>query len=490
MKLKYVACALLLGVLYAFVMPYHLDAQAYVKYADQCDLKSRTIYSDSVLTFVPMPKGVVRLDSYPKINAAALELSHVRQQGGELLGVWVCGSSSPEGNLKENAQLAQERADAAAAYISDIADVPEHMILKENYNEDWYALYRLVQEKDVPCKYDVLFIIRTMQGEERKDALKDLDGGRVWDYMCRELFPQIRGVRFAFFCRKGYDLEKEYVVDTVYVRDTVVIVKEIFYMDQQPAAAAPSETPIVSEAPKPSKNPRQFQTPALSKTPKSPKVSKGSVSKTLLAAVKTDIVTDALALPQIGVEVGVSDRMSVELMGWYSEWPYINPCKEHKVYGFRPEIRYWVNGAMSNGLFFGVHANIAWYAMMVNDTDFYQNASLCKDAECTKTHFYRYMYQNQDGVNVTNLYHDTPAWSAGITAGYALQLDKAGRWGAEFVGGIGYGHYEQNLYKKSDPWSLVTVESPQVKDYFGLTRASVNLVYRFSIRKKNNPNVE
>ena len=474
MKLKYVACVLLLGVLYAFVMPYHLDAQAYVKYADQCDLKSRTIYSDSVLTFVPMPKGVVRLDSYPKINAAALELSHVRQQGGELLGVWVCGSSSPEGNLKENAKLAQERADAASAYIRDIADVPDHMIVTENYNEDWYSLYRLVQENDVPCKYDVLFIIRTMQGEERKAALKNLDGGRVWDYMRRELFPQIRGVRFAFFCSKGNESEKEHVVDTVtvYVRDTVVIVKEVFYMEQPDPTSSEIQRPSEKQAPV--------------RTSKSPKIQKTSVSKPLIAAVKTDVATDLLALPQVGVEVGVSEKMSVELMGWYSEWTYINPCEEYKVYGFRPEIRYWVNGAVSKGLFFGVHANLAWYAMMVNDTDFYQNASLCTDTECSKKHFYSYRYQNQEGANVTNLYHDTPAWSAGITVGYAIPLDKNGRWGAEFVGGVGYAHYEQNLYKKSSPWSLMTVESPQVNDYFGLTRASVNLVYRFSMRKKNN----
>lgn len=481
MKLKSRVIVLLVGALCYFASSYRADAQTYVKYVDQHELTSRTAYSDSVLNFVSIPNGVSKLDNYPLINVASLEVSQILQQGGELLKVWVCGTASPEGPLKENTKIAGERADAAADYIKAIVDVPDHKIVKENHNEDWYSLYRLVQENDVPSKYDVLFIIRTMQGEERKDALKKLDDGRVWDYLSREIFPQIRGVRFAFFCKKGREPEKEYIVDTVYVRDTVVIVKEVVYMGQpstaqkaavpaqKAAAAAPQQQPAYQPVP---------QTKVSVKEPKT-KEPKGL----WLAGVKTDLATDILAVPQLGFEVQLSDKLSLDLMGWYSEWTYINPCDEYKVYGFRPELRYWLNGAMSKGFFFGLHANLAWYAMMGNKTDFYQNASLCTDTDCSKSHFYQYTYQNSEGVNVTNLYHDTPAWSAGLTAGYSLSLDKADRWAVEFVAGVGYAHYEQNWYQKSFPWSLKTVESPQVKDYFGITRAGINLTYRFPVRK-------
>lgn len=471
--MKYVRSALLIGILCALLTPHCACAQSYVRFVDQYELKSRTAHADSVLHFVPMPKGVAELDNYPKINVAALELSRVMEQGGELLEVWICGSSSPEGPLKENARLAGERADAAAGYIKSIVEVPDYKIVKENLSEDWYTLYRLVEQAEMPCRYDVLFIIRTMQGEERKEALKKLDGGKVWDYMVRELFPQIRGVRFAFFCRKGYEPAKEYVRDTVYVKDTVVIMKEVFYMSREPE---PQPVPIRMAKPQP--RPEQLRKVKVWDTP-------------WLAAVKTDVATDALALPQAGVEIQLSDRLSFELMGWYSKWPYINPCDDHKVYGFRPEIRYWMNGVMRKGLFFGLHSNFAWYAMMVNDTDFYQNASLCTDKDCTRRHFYEYSYQSEEGSNVTNLYHDTPAWSVGVTAGYALPLDRNRRWAVEFVGGVGYAHYEQNWYQKSSPWTLKTIEEPQVKDYFGVTRASVNLIYRFSVRryeKKTNDN--
>ena len=459
MKLKSRAIVLLIGALCSFVLSYSADAQTYVKYVEQYELTSRTAYSDSVLNLVSMPSGVAKLDNYPLINVASLEVSEILQQGGELLKVWVCGTASPDGPLKENTRIAGARADAAADYIKAVVDVPEHKILKENHNEDWFSIYRLVQENDVPCKYDVLFIIRTMQGEERKAALKKLDDGKVWDYLVHEIFPQVRGVRFAFFCKKGREPEKQHVIDTVYIRDTVVIVKEVVYMGQPAATQKTSAISIIKE-------PRNYEL-------------KGS----WYAAVKTDVATDILAVPQLGVEVQLSEKLSLDLMGWFSQWTYINPCDEYKVYGFRPELRYWVNGAMSKGLFFGLHANVAWYTMMSNKTDFYQNASLCTDTECSKSHFYQYTYQNSEGVNVTNLYHDTPAWSAGLTAGYSLSLDKSDRWAVEFVAGVGYAHYEQNWYQKSSPWSLKSVEAPQVKDYFGITRAGVNLSYRFPVRK-------
>lgn len=477
MKLKYFVGMLLMGALSFAVFPYVADAQAYVRFVNQHEIISRTAHSDSVLNFVPIPNGATRLDSYPLINVAALELAQIQQQGGELLEVWICGATSPEGNLKDNTKLADDRIQAVADYIKNITQVPDHKIVKENLNEDWYTLYKLVQENDVPCKYDVLFIIRTMQGDERKSALRKLDDGKVWDYLKTELFPQIRGVRFAFFCKKGYEPQIKHVVDTVYVRDTVVIVKEVVYMGKPVQKDIPvtEARPVVTET-KPAVKSTE---PAVQKT-----ISKKPLASTpWYGAVKTDIATDALALVQGGFEIQLSDRISLDLMGWYSEWAYINPCDEHKVYGFRPEIRYWLKGAMSKGLFFGLHANAAWYSMMVNDVDFYQNASLCKDDGCSRTHFYQYTYQNSDGVNVTNYYHDTPAWSTGLTIGYSLSLDKSDKWAVEFVAGAGYAHYEQNWYRKSSPWSLNSIEEPQVHDYFGLTRAGVNLRYRFSVRK-------
>lgn len=449
------------------------SAQTYVRYIKPEDIGTKALYADSVLTSIRLPQGVAKLDSYPKFNVAALELMQVlHDPDKELMQVWVCGSASPDGLWADNVRLSQARTDAAAQYLMNILDLPEYKIHKESLNEDWDRLAELVAASDMPYKYEVLYIIRTKEWGERKSALQKLDGGKAWRILIDDFFPKLRCVRFAIYCK--WDPSKPHLsapepepvkrietatappvpqkADTVYVKDTVVMVKEVVYM--------PKET-------------KEIKTKTYHDSP-------------WMMGLKTDVLTDALALPQAGFEIQIARKMSFEMIGWYSQWAYINPCDEHKIYGFRPELRYWPQGVMQRGFLVGVHANLAWYALMTNDVDFYQNASLCPSIEsCNGSHFDKKEYDSDgDGVkDMTNYYHDTPAWSVGATVGYFLPLGRNGRWGLEFAAGVGYAHYEQNHYQKSSPWVLVTAEAPQSKDYVGITRISVNLSYNFSLRK-------
>ena len=62
----------------------------------------------------------------------------------------------------------------------------------------------------------------------------------------------------------------------------------------------------------------------------------------------------------------------------------------------------------------------------------------------------------------------------------ALPLDKKERLALEFFVGVGYSHYQQKcIYPKS---SGSTSLSHEVKDRVGVTKAGVNLAYRFSLR--------
>lgn len=58
---------------------FNTSAQTYVRYVKPEDFGTKTLYADSVLTSVRMPRGVGRLSNYPQINAAAYELSRVLQ---------------------------------------------------------------------------------------------------------------------------------------------------------------------------------------------------------------------------------------------------------------------------------------------------------------------------------------------------------------------------------------------------------------------------
>ena len=62
-----------------------------------------------------------------------------------------------------------------------------------------------------------------------------------------------------------------------------------------------------------------------------------------------------------------------------------------------------------------------------------------------------------------------------------MGLGRKANWGIEFVLGVGYGSYKQNIAERIEgTWRLA---EHQNKPHFGITRAGINLTYRFSVRK-------
>lgn len=476
--------ACLVGLVCAIAMTWGASAQTYVRYVKPSDLATRVVYSDTVLTSITLPWGVAKLDNYPKFNAAAYELTRVLEDPDkELLQVWVCGSASPDGLWQDNVKLAQARTDAAVHYLRDILDVPANKIHAENLDEDWDRLAELVEASDIEYKWQVLHIIETKSWGERKKALQALDGGRVWKVLLKDFFPKIRCVRFAIFCK--WDPSKPYLVapqeeileerlpvaepapvvepepvaevkpvpsakpavkDTVYIRDTVYYYKEVVYMPSERPSAAPQQ--YYYEKPQKVRVPREkkyWDTP-------------------LYMGIKTNLLADALMIPEFGVEFQLSGKMSLDLQGWATNYNILTPGDEHaSLYGFAPEIRWWTNDAMRTGGFVGVHAHCAWYTLQ-KDGLLYQNGP--------------------DNVWQGN-YHDsgnaTPAWSAGLSLGYVAGFGQKKNWGLEFVLGVGYGRYQQNTAAfNGNTWELV---EHQDNHHFGITRAGVNLTYRFNVRR-------
>lgn len=440
------------------------SAQSYIRYVNPEDLGSEKLYADSVLSSITLPRGVSKLYNYPKFNLAALKLSEVMSDPSkEIMQVYVCGSASPDGLWADNVKLSQARTDAAAEYLTSILDIPSYMIHKKSLNEDWNRLYELVAASDLPYKYTVMTIIKSMDWSDRKKALQAIDGGKAWEILERDFFPQLRCVRFAIFCK--WDPSKPYMtapkevnkplpapvsdpqlskVDTVYVRDTVIILKETTYMPQV------VETPAI-------------QTVVAEVVPRQKKV----WDTPWMMGLKTNLISDVLAIPALGVEVQLADRLSLGLSGWYTGYNIFNPSDSHtNVYGFSPEIRWWVRDrAMERGSFFGIHARLAWYTMQWADGYLYQNGM-------------------NDDYNV-GAGNDTPAWSVGLTLGHSFALDKKARWGLEFVLGLGYGQYRQNLgvwNEENETWNL---HEYQDNTHIGITRAGINLTYRFSTRRVN-----
>lgn len=474
---------LTLGLVLSLALGWTASAQSYVRYVKPEDFGTKKLYADSVLTTITLPRGVSKISNYYKFNVAAFELFQILEDPDiELMQVWVCGSASPDGLWADNVKLSKARTENAVEYLKSVMNIPDYMIHAESLNEDWDKLAELVQESDLPYKYEVLYIIRTKDWGERKQALQKLDGGRVWRILEEDFFPLLRCIRFAIFCK--WDPSKPYlsvpespvapkkvqepvyepepetvpepvmlpepaprpaVADTVFVRDTVVILKETVMVEKP----APVEVPVQTETYR-----------------KEPVVKEKKYHDTpWMMSIKTNLIADAIAVPMGGLEFQIGKRVSLDMMGWYTKYNVF--CKEDQntnVYGFSPEIRFWTKDhAMQSGSFLGVHANVAWYTLQWTDGYLYQNGAM-----------------NQHGVDAGS---NTPAWSVGLTYGYSLALDRKAHWGLEFVLGVGYGNYSQNLGSWNEADRKWYIHEHQDNTHIGITKAGINLTYRFSTRR-------
>ena len=179
---------------------------------------------------------------------------------------------------------------------------------------------------------------------------------------------------------------------------------------------------------------------------------------------KTNLLSDAIAIPYAGLEIQLARNLSLDLSGWFSPWNIFHPNPQTSIYGLAPELRWWYGSrAMSKGYFVGVHGNLGWYTLE------------WKDKEGN-----RVLYQNGND-DIYDPGTKYPAWSAGLTFGYSQPLDRKEHWNLEFYMGVGYSSYQQKCFyldedKKGD------LDHEVHKD-FGVTKVGINLTYRFSMRR-------
>ena len=84
-----------------------------------------------------------------------------------------------------------------------------------------------------------------------------------------------------------------------------------------------------------------------------------SVTASGQLAVKTNLAMDAFAVPNIGAEVGLSQKLTLDVPVYYNPWKQVmwkeQENKMFKLFMVQPELRYWLCDKF-NGHFFGVHA--------------------------------------------------------------------------------------------------------------------------------------
>lgn len=159
-------------------------------------------------------------------------------------------------------------------------------------------------------------------------------------------------------------------------------------------------------------------------------------------AVKSNLLYDATATVNLGTEIGLGKKWSLDISGNYNGWKFGDQRWKHWM--VQPEGRYWLCEKF-NGHFFGLHAHYADYN--VGGIKF-----LSKNLKHNR-------YQG-------NLY------GAGLSYGYQWLLSN--RWSMEAVLGIGWAHLHYDKYPCATCGTRIKEAD---KDYFGVTKAAISIIY-------------
>lgn len=162
------------------------------------------------------------------------------------------------------------------------------------------------------------------------------------------------------------------------------------------------------------------------------------------AAVKHNVVGDAILSPNLGLEIGLGNRTSLDLYGAYN--PFGNKEKRFRHWLVQPELRYWLCERF-NGTFWGVHAIAGQFSVA--------GANWPLPFSTFEAHRYE-----------GNFY------GGGISIGHHWILSN--RWSIEATLGVGYTYFDYDKYK-------CTTCSPKEEsgnwNYIGPTKAGLSLIY-------------
>lgn len=163
-------------------------------------------------------------------------------------------------------------------------------------------------------------------------------------------------------------------------------------------------------------------------------------------AVKSNLLYDATATLNMGMELGLSRKWTLDVPVNLNLWK-LGSDTRFTHWGVQPEARYWFCERFRRS-FIGIHGHYADFNVggFPDWSIFSQNM---KD-----NRYQGYLY------------------GGGVSFGYAWILKK--RWGLEVTAGLGYAHIVYDKYPCQQCGSVIKSGH---KNYFGPTKAGVSLIY-------------
>lgn len=172
-----------------------------------------------------------------------------------------------------------------------------------------------------------------------------------------------------------------------------------------------------------------------------------SIAQPPLLGVKTNLLYDATMTANLGLEVRLSRRYTLDLPVSYNAWS-LNEDKKWKHFLVQPELRRWLSCESFYGHFIGLHGIYIHYNVGGVKMPFGIGPEM-------ETHRYQ-----GDG------------YGAGLSYGYQWLLSS--RWSLEASVGAGYARLVHDKYKCGACGEKVGAEK---KHYIGPTKAALSLIY-------------
>lgn len=170
-------------------------------------------------------------------------------------------------------------------------------------------------------------------------------------------------------------------------------------------------------------------------------------------AVKTNLLSDAFLSPNLGVEIGLAPRWTLDVGGQFNAWTLSND-RRWKHWAFQPEARYWLCDRFG-AHFFGVHVHGGQYNIGGIDGKI------------------RFLGTDAGKLKDTRF----QGWfiGAGVAYGYAWILGR--HWNLEAEIGLGYSYTRYDRFPCAKCGTRLETDMPH--HYVGPTKLAINLVYLF-----------
>ena len=170
-------------------------------------------------------------------------------------------------------------------------------------------------------------------------------------------------------------------------------------------------------------------------------------------ALKTNLLYDATATVNAGIEIGLAPRWTLDISGNFNDWT-MSHNRKWKHWLVQPEARYWFCERFS-GHFIGIHAHGGEY-----------NFGNLKNG---------IKFLGSDFSKLTDNRYQGWYVGGGLSYGYAWILGK--HWNLEAELGIGF------IYTRFDKYPCAEcgekIEEDASHHYFGPTKLALSIVYLF-----------